>query len=99
MSGFSGALKLTDLDDFITPSQVIYPTIYLKISFKIFYSIQECIKPVKIETNKTKTGSKITIQEDGSYVQTTDVSIPSRTRNNNMMFILFLVGIPKAAKS
>ncbi len=36
MSGFSGALKLTDLDDFITPSQVIYPTIYLKISFKFF---------------------------------------------------------------
>uniref|UniRef100_U5EZ89 Putative nuclear architecture related protein n=1 Tax=Corethrella appendiculata TaxID=1370023 RepID=U5EZ89_9DIPT len=53
MSKFSGALQLTDLDDFITPSQ-------------------ECIKPVKIDTNKTKTGSKITIQEDGSYIQATD---------------------------
>lgn len=29
-SGFSGALKLTDLDDFITPSQVIlYITLQL----------------------------------------------------------------------
>ncbi|XP_053695129.1 probable cytosolic Fe-S cluster assembly factor CPIJ010948 [Sabethes cyaneus] len=52
MSRFSGALQLTDLDDFITPSQ-------------------ECIKPVEIKTNKTKTGSKITIQEDGSYMQAT----------------------------
>lgn len=52
MSRFSGALQLTDLDDFITPSQ-------------------ECIKPVKIETNKSKTGSKITIQDDGSYMQAT----------------------------
>ncbi|XP_055639218.1 probable cytosolic Fe-S cluster assembly factor AAEL012261 [Toxorhynchites rutilus septentrionalis] len=52
MSRFSGALQLTDLDDFITPSQ-------------------ECIKPVKIETNKSKTGSKITIQEDGTYMQST----------------------------
>ncbi|XP_070506459.1 probable cytosolic Fe-S cluster assembly factor AGAP009023 [Chironomus tepperi] len=48
MAGFSGALKLTDLDDFITPSQ-------------------ECIKPVEIK--KSKTGSKITIQEDGTYVE------------------------------
>ncbi|XP_059612057.1 probable cytosolic Fe-S cluster assembly factor AGAP009023 [Phlebotomus argentipes] len=48
MSGFSGALQLTDLDDFITPSQ-------------------ECIKPVQIETKKSQTGSKITIQEDGGY--------------------------------
>ncbi|XP_055596162.1 probable cytosolic Fe-S cluster assembly factor CPIJ010948 [Uranotaenia lowii] len=52
MSRFSGALQLTDLDDFITPSQ-------------------ECIKPVKIETTKSKTGSKITIQDDGSYMQAT----------------------------
>nr|XP_029722655.1 LOW QUALITY PROTEIN: probable cytosolic Fe-S cluster assembly factor AAEL012261 [Aedes albopictus] len=52
MSRFSGALQLTDLDDFITPSQ-------------------ECIKPVKIEANKSKTGSKITIQDDGSYMQAT----------------------------
>lgn len=49
MSHFSGALQLTDLDDFITPSQ-------------------ECIKPVKIEKQKTKEGrAKISIQEDGSY--------------------------------
>lgn len=48
MSKFSGALQLTDLDDFITPSQ-------------------ECIKPVEIKTTKSKTGSKITIQDDGYY--------------------------------
>ncbi|XP_053675076.1 probable cytosolic Fe-S cluster assembly factor AGAP009023 isoform X2 [Anopheles nili] len=46
MSRFSSALQLTDLDDFITPSQ-----------------------PVKIETSKSRTGAKITIQDDGSYVQ------------------------------
>ncbi|XP_053625490.1 probable cytosolic Fe-S cluster assembly factor GL21135 [Plodia interpunctella] len=47
-SRFSGALQLTDLDDFITPSQ-------------------ECIKPVKIEKKKTKTGAKIKIGEDGYF--------------------------------
>lgn len=46
MSRFSGALQLTNLDDFITPSQ-------------------ECIKPVEVKTVKSKTGSKITIHEDG----------------------------------
>lgn len=46
MSRFSGALQLTNLDDFITPSQ-------------------ECIKPVEVRKGKTKTGSKITIEEDG----------------------------------
>ncbi|XP_063700453.1 probable cytosolic Fe-S cluster assembly factor GJ13047 [Culicoides brevitarsis] len=52
MSHFSGALQLTDLDDFITPSQ-------------------ECIKPVQVQKTpnpKSRTGSKITIMEDGSYV-------------------------------
>ncbi|XP_063619986.1 probable cytosolic Fe-S cluster assembly factor GI11683 [Cydia splendana] len=47
-SRFSGALQLTDLDDFITPSQ-------------------ECIKPVKIEKPKTKTGAKIKIGADGYF--------------------------------
>ncbi|KAJ3639403.1 hypothetical protein Zmor_002764 [Zophobas morio] len=51
MSGFSGVLQLTDLDDFITPSQ-------------------ECIKPVQIAKSKSGTGAKITIQDDGSYLQT-----------------------------
>ncbi|XP_037957929.1 probable cytosolic Fe-S cluster assembly factor GJ13047 [Teleopsis dalmanni] len=51
MSRFSGALQLTDLDDFITPSQ-------------------ECIKPVTIEKTKSKTGAKISIQEDGYYEET-----------------------------
>lgn len=53
MSRFSGALQLTDLDDFITPSQ-------------------ECIKPVEIKSTKSKTGSKITIQNDG-YYETTEL--------------------------
>lgn len=54
MSGFSGALQITNLDDFITPSQ-------------------ECIKPAEIKTTgKTKTGSKISIQNDG-YYETSEV--------------------------
>ncbi|XP_065200810.1 cytosolic Fe-S cluster assembly factor narfl [Planococcus citri] len=47
--GFSGILQLTDLDDFIVPSQ-------------------ECIKPIKIEKTAAGTGSKIKIQDDGSYL-------------------------------
>jgi len=72
-SGFSGALKLTDLDDFITPSQV---TILLNTHIKIvpFISyLQECIKPVKFEKTSLGTGAKIKIGEDGSYVQETKV--------------------------
>ncbi|XP_058797904.1 probable cytosolic Fe-S cluster assembly factor AGAP009023 [Phymastichus coffea] len=49
-SRFSGALQLTNLDDFITPSQ-------------------ECIKPMEIKKNKAKPGSKIKIQDDGSYME------------------------------
>lgn len=58
MSRFSGALQLTNLDDFITPSQ-------------------ECIKPVEIKKNKSKTGSKITIHEDGYYGEI-DSSVPQK---------------------
>lgn len=47
-SRFSGALQLTDLDDFITPSQ-------------------ECVKPIKIDKSKTKTGAKIKIGEGGYF--------------------------------
>ena len=51
---FSGVVQLTDLDDFITPSQ-------------------ECIKPVQIDkkpVDKTsKTGAKIKIESDGSYIE------------------------------
>ena len=50
---FSGVVQLTDLDDFITPSQ-------------------ECIKPVQIDkkTEKaSKTGAKIKIESDGSYIE------------------------------
>jgi len=49
---FSGIVQLTDLDDFITPSQ-------------------ECIKPVKVEkkTDVGKSGAKIRIEADGSYME------------------------------
>jgi len=51
---FSGIVQLTDLDDFITPSQ-------------------ECIKPVQVDkkpVEKTsKTGAKIKIESDGSYIE------------------------------
>lgn len=46
-SRFSGALQITNLDDFITPSQ-------------------ECIKPIEIKASKSKTGTKIKIEEDGT---------------------------------
>lgn len=49
-SRFSSALQLSELDDFITPSQ-------------------ECIKPIKIDKIASSTGSKIRIENDGSYVQ------------------------------
>ncbi|XP_074613137.1 putative cytosolic Fe-S cluster assembly factor v1g210509 [Acropora palmata] len=52
-AGFSGALQLTDLNDFITPSQ-------------------ECIKPVKVE-KKPGELAKIKIEDDGSYVQLSEV--------------------------
>ncbi|EFN74344.1 Nuclear prelamin A recognition factor-like protein [Camponotus floridanus] len=44
-SRFSGALQITNLDDFITPSQ-------------------ECIKPIEMQSSKSKTGAKIKIQSD-----------------------------------
>lgn len=83
MSGFSGALQLTDLDDFITPSQVkdalslhsfeIAPRLCSVIVIFPF-SGQECIKPVQIESKKSQTGSKIKIQEDGAYYVDSEVS-------------------------
>lgn len=66
MSRFSGALQLTNLDDFITPSQ-------------------ECIKPVEIKKGKTKTGSKITIAEDG-------VDIDSLTRPSKLQKVEITLG-------
>lgn len=55
-AGFSGALQLTDLDDFITPSQVnAYYTRAVEVvsgdttQLCYFFQLQECIKPVKVE--------------------------------------------------
>ena len=56
-AGFSGALQLTDLDDFITPSQVnAYCTRTVEVVSGdttqlcyFFFQLQECIKPVKVE--------------------------------------------------
>ena len=44
--------------------------------FSFFYIIisKECIKPVEV-AKKSKTGSKITIQDDGTMTETTSVSI------------------------
>ncbi|KAK9512217.1 hypothetical protein O3M35_000686 [Rhynocoris fuscipes] len=49
-SKFSSILQLSNLDDFITPSQ-------------------ECIKPVEIKKSTSRTGSKIKVEDDGSYVE------------------------------
>ncbi|RLU25633.1 hypothetical protein DMN91_001790 [Ooceraea biroi] len=46
-SRFSAALQITNLDDFITPSQ-------------------ECIKPIEIQSEKSKTGAKIKIELDNA---------------------------------
>lgn len=51
MAGFSGAIKISDLDDFITPSL-------------------ECTKPIPMEKAKSRTGAKISIQDDGYYEET-----------------------------
>ena len=55
-AGFSGALQLTDLDDFITPSQVnAYYTRAVEVvsghttQLCYIFQLQECIKPVKVE--------------------------------------------------
>lgn len=78
MAGFSAGLKLTDLDDYITPSQ-------------------ECIKPVDIK--KSKTGSKITIQDDGSYVEDTKVSETKVFIKLILMIYIFKAWNTKAAES
>jgi hypothetical protein len=53
MSKFSGVLQLTDLDDFITPSQeCIKP-----------------VKVDKKPAVKGKAGLKIQIEDDGSYIE------------------------------
>ncbi len=70
MAGFSGALRLTDLDDFITPSQVSYwstwpaafaqmPPVLINAHHRLQHvllslSPQECIKPVKVEKKPGK---------------------------------------------
>jgi hypothetical protein len=82
-SRFSGVLQLTDLDDFITPSQVkadLNCTLNLSIFLMIFKGLkifcsQECIKPVKIDKLESSTGAKIKIQDDGTYVQIKEVRI------------------------
>lgn len=74
MSRFSGALQLTDLDDFITPSQVLILLYRWFYPYKKF-SLQECIKPVKIEKSKSDTGAKIKIQVDGTYMENTNVTL------------------------
>lgn len=78
MAGFSAGLKLTDLDDYITPSQ-------------------ECIKPVEIK--KSKTGSKITIQDDGTYVEDTKVSETKVLFKLILMIYKFIAWNTKAAES
>jgi hypothetical protein len=53
MSKFSGVLQLTDLDDFITPSQ------------ECIKPVKVDKKPVA----KGKAGLKIQIEDDGSYTE------------------------------
>lgn len=84
--GFSSILKLTDLDDFINPGQVIIYNLNISIynfycfdTFSVFYFFQECIKPVerpKTAPLPSSSGSKIRIEieDDGSYTQIKEVN-------------------------
>jgi len=78
-SRFSGVLQLTDLDDFIAPSQVKFGCDFdWNSNLRIFdltenFELQECIKPVKIDKIESGTGAKIKIQDDGSYIQIQEV--------------------------
>ncbi|KYN07468.1 PREDICTED: probable cytosolic Fe-S cluster assembly factor CPIJ010948 [Cyphomyrmex costatus] len=58
-SRFSGALQITNLDDFITPSQ-------------------ECIKPIEMQANKSKTGAKIKIQSDNALSAINEIEQPGK---------------------
>ncbi|XP_012057524.1 PREDICTED: probable cytosolic Fe-S cluster assembly factor CPIJ010948 isoform X1 [Atta cephalotes] len=58
-SRFSGALQITNLDDFITPSQ-------------------ECIKPIEMQANKSKTGAKIKIQSDNALSALNEIEQPEK---------------------
>ncbi|XP_011686464.1 PREDICTED: probable cytosolic Fe-S cluster assembly factor CPIJ010948 isoform X1 [Wasmannia auropunctata] len=58
-SRFSGALQITNLDDFITPSQ-------------------ECIKPIEMQANKSKTGAKIKIQSDNAHLALNEIGQPEK---------------------
>lgn len=65
-SRFSGALQITNLDDFITPSQVVLLLFNFIAINCMGPSLQECIKPIEIQKSKSKTGAKIKIEEDGT---------------------------------
>lgn len=49
---------------------LIFIKMFIYYSDFFIYVLKECIKPVTIEKSKTKTGAKITIQEDGYYEET-----------------------------
>lgn len=54
-AGFSGPLRLTDLDDFITPSQVSNHSLAkLAPIISFISSHQACIKPVAVEKKSNK---------------------------------------------
>ncbi|EZA50159.1 probable cytosolic Fe-S cluster assembly factor CPIJ010948 [Ooceraea biroi] len=58
-SRFSAALQITNLDDFITPSQ-------------------ECIKPIEIQSEKSKTGAKIKIELDNATTVLKEIKQPKK---------------------
>ncbi|KAI3359873.1 hypothetical protein L3Q82_014227 [Scortum barcoo] len=69
-SVFSGVLQLTDLDDFITPSQCCTVSVMSVWFLHVWpFVLQECVKPVKVEKKQGKSVARIQIEDDGSYVQ------------------------------
>ncbi|XP_058426430.1 cytosolic iron-sulfur assembly component 3 isoform X3 [Diceros bicornis minor] len=69
-SPFSGALQLTDLDDFIGPSQESGPSPHPSWWWhQGLFLVQDCIKPVKVDKRLGSGLAKIHIEDDGSYFQ------------------------------
>lgn len=69
--------------------------IFIKLALLlVFVTLQECVKPVKVQKKQGKSVAKIQIEEDGSYIQINQVRIKmqSKTTYKNLttMYLLLL---------
>lgn len=70
-SKFSSVLQLQDLDDFITPSQVLTESLIIPFLRCIILKFQECVRPVKVPREKidSSTGGSPRIRIGNEGVQ------------------------------